>query len=474
MVRTTLFARPALALAAALVAVTGAGMVNAPAHAQTKPPEPLKLKLSKPFQTLAAPLSKGIEDSKKRPDVIAARQGVDAARTAYDNARGNAARAQAKPALDASVAALGGLLTTEKGQLEAAYAAATSADDRYVAGQMAIQLGAVGYDNPLQRRGLQSMIDSAKVTGHDLARLNFSLGSLAYDARDFALARTALTAAVNGGYRENNAAALLADAYLVDNQVPQGIQLLRKAIADEIAAGRNPPANWYRRGLGVSYSNKLVDDSTWFSTGLVERYPSKENWAGAISIVREVARYPAQETLDLMRLMHRTGSFIEERDYVEYIEAADGRRSPGEVLKIITLGTTAGKLRLGDVFVAEQKKAAEGRLAADRASLPSLERDARIGSATAATAMAAADAFLSYDQAAKAAELYQIALGKPGVDTARALTRLGIAQADLGQYAEAQATFGKITGPRKALAQLWSLYARSKAAPAAPAAPASK
>jgi Flp pilus assembly protein TadD len=49
------------------------------------------------------------------------------------------------------------------------------------------------------------------------------------------------------------------------------------------------------------------------------------------------------------------------------------------------------------------------------------------------------------------------------VDTARVLTRLGIAQSDQGKAAEAQATFAKVQGPRKPMAQLWSAYAAQKA-----------
>jgi hypothetical protein len=251
MVRTPLFTRPAAALALALVAFAGAGLVSAPALAQAKPPEAPKLKLSKPFQALAAPLSKMIDEAKKRPDIVAAQQTTLAARTAWDNARGQASKASTKAAYDAALASLGGMLTTEKAKLEEAYAAATSPDDNYVAGQLAIGVGSVAMDGALQRRGLVSMIGSGKVNPADLPKLNYSLGSSAYDARDFKLAQTALTAAVGGGYRENSAPALLADAFILDNQIAQGLILLKKAIADEQAAGRVAPANWFRRGLGV-------------------------------------------------------------------------------------------------------------------------------------------------------------------------------------------------------------------------------
>jgi hypothetical protein len=107
---------------------------------------------------------------------------------------------------------------------------------------------------------------------------------------------------------------------------------------------------------------------------------------------------------------------------------------------------------------------ATGRLAADRASLPTLERDGRAANASAVTATGAADAFLSYGEAAKAEVLYTMALNKPGAEKDRILTRLGIAQLDQGKHAEAQASFGKVTGARRNIAQLWALYAAQKAA----------
>ena len=123
------------------------------------------------------------------------------------------------------------------------------------------------------------------------------------------------------------------------------------------------------------------------------------------------------------------------------------------MLKVIDSGVSSGKLSASDTFVADAKTQASGRLAADKASLAAYEQDARKASASESTISGAADALLSYDKAADAAELYQIALGKPGVDTARTLTRLGIAQFDQGKYGEAQATFAKVTGPRSSHSQ---------------------
>jgi hypothetical protein len=88
--------------------------------------------------------------------------------------------------------------------------------------------------------------------------------------------------------------------------------------------------------------------------------------------------------------------------------------------------------------------------------------------------MAAANANLSYDKAAEAEEFYSKAAGMAGADMPVTLTRLGIAQLDQGKYAEASATFAKVTGPRKAITDLYGVWAKQKmeAAPAATAVPA--
>jgi len=433
-----LISRSAMGVALAFGVVAGGMVVAEPAMAQKKSKESKggQIKLSPDFQKVAAPFQQSVEAAKARSDVA--------------GAKGNPA-------------ALGTALTAEKAQLEQVFAAASTPEDKYMAGSLAVGLGSLAEDANIQRRGLSSMIESGAAPAADLPRLQFFNGQLAYVAKDYAAARTALQAAVTGGFRDNDAEVLLAEAYIGDNQVPQGLTLLKQAIDQRSASGAPAPESWYRRGLGAAYNAKLPDKAAEFSAGLVKAYPSTQNWAGAIAVVRELGKYQSQETLDLMRLMGRTNSYSEERDYIEHIEAADPRRLPGESMKVIEAGLAAGKLKSGDPFITEGRATASGRVAADRASLPALERDARLASATGATVQGAADAFLSYGEPAKAEELYVIAMGKPGVDTARIQTRMGIAQADQGKYAAAQQTLAKVTGPRKPVAMLWEIYASQKA-----------
>ena len=463
MIRTSLPMRGAFlsraAMAAALALGTAGGSLLVAAPAQAAGPS-----YSQKFVAAAGPLQKALAEAKARPDVVAAQAKVQAAQKAADDANTKDARAAAGAQVDAAIAALGAVLAPQKTQLEAVYAAVANADDRLLAGQFALQMGGLAMDPSLQRRGLGTMIESGKLAAADQPRLQLAAGQLAFQAKDYAQARTYLQAAIAAGYHANDADVLLAEAYLVDNQATQGLALLQSAIDQRKASGTPAPQSWYRRGLGVAYAGKLNDKAASFASQLAEAYPTKDNWAAAISVVRDVAHYPSQEELDLMRLMGRTNSFVEERDYIEYIQSADARRLPGEVKGIVDRGIASGMLNASSTFVAEALKIATTRLAADKASLPSLDRDAHAAAATVATITGAGDAFLSYDQPAKAAEFYKLALAKPGADLPLVLTRLGISQVDTADYAGAKDSFGRVEGPRKALAQLWTIYAGQKAA----------
>ena len=466
MVRAKFFARTALGLALAMGVAAGGVAAPAMAKEKEKKAEAPKISLSKGFMPAYQAAKGGLDAAAKRQNVVDGRAAVTAAENAYRSASGKAARDAARAKYDAEIAAMAGVVAGETQLVEAAFAAATTPDDKYIAGQLALTLGQLSFDKKMQRRGLQAIVDSAKLPAADLGKFNYYIGGLAFDMRDYAGARTALQAAIAAGYTEGGVDALLADAYISDNQVNEGLKVLDGAIAKRGAAA---PEDWIRKGIVTAYKAKLANEAVGFSTRLVQGYPDKDNWALAIAVVRDMVQFQNQEQLDLMRLMERTGSWSEARDYFEYIQAADPRRLPAEALKVIDLGVASGKLQTSDVSVSDARTVASSRLAADKASLAGLERDSRAANATAATAMAGGDAFLSYGQAGKAEELYQIALSKPGADTPRLLTRLGIAQVDLGKTAEAQATFAKVSGLRAPIAAMWSAYAKSKAPAAAPA-----
>jgi len=457
MSRSRIFARSTVSLVLALG--LSASALLAPALAKDKPAEAPKLAPSKGFVPVYMDAKTAIDAAGKRADVVEARAKVAASENTFRTAQGKQARAQGKLDYDAALAALGTLLQPERERVDKAYATAANADDRFIAGQLALTLGNLALDKVVQRRGLQTLIESGKLASADMGKYQFYIGGLSFDLKDYATARTAFQEAMAKGFTSDGVEVLLADAYINDNQPAEGLKVLQSAIDKQGAAA---PADWLRHGVAIAFRAKLNEPATSMAAQLVNFYPEKENWSLSLAVVRDMNKYSGQDQIDLLRLMERTKSFAESRDYIEYIQAADPRRLPGEALKIITQGVASGMLSLNDMSVSDAKTQAMGRIAADKASLPLLEKDARAAGSGAATVMAAGDAYLSYDQPAKAEEFYTMALTRPGIDSNRAALRLGIAQADQGKYDAAIASFAQVSDARAPIAKLWSAYVKGK------------
>ena len=88
--------------------------------------------------------------------------------------------------------------------------------------------------------------------------------------------------------------------------------------------------------------------------------------------------------------------------YLEYIDSADPRKLPNEVMEAIEAGTAARLVDPSLQAVKEARASAQARLAADKTELPALQRDAGAAGAKLVTVMAAADTLLSYGKAAEA------------------------------------------------------------------------
>lgn len=343
-----------------------------------------------------------------------------------------------------------------------------TAADKIIFGQWQQSVGNWVGDNALVRKGLQAMLDSGQLPADKVSLVQFFIGAKAYEAKDYAGAVAALQPVVAANYSDDVAAEMLAESLAQSGNAKGGLDALKQAIAVRKAAGGVAPEGWYSRANRIAYSGKLNAESAEWGALLAEAYPTPMNWLGATQLVRNASTFTAQENLDLGRLMDRSGALksdarYTEREYVDYIQAADARRNPGEVLRVAQEGLTAGALKPTDTFVTDAMTQAKGRITADKASLPALARDAA-AAANGVTANAAGDAFLQYGDAAKAEEFYKMALTKGGIDKDRAQTRLGIAQADQGKWADAKASFAQVAGIRAPMARLWTVWVDQKAA----------
>ena len=351
-------------------------------------------------------------------------------------------------------------------------AAAQTDDDRFAAGQLIYNVGGAAKDNALQLQGVTLMIQSGKVPPEAVGQYNFIAGQLAFQQKDYDGARKYMQASLDANFTEADPGVIIAESDFAQNKNAEGMQALSQAIARRRAAGQAIDPNWYNRGFVIAYNAQLGPQAMEYAADLVSVQPTETNWANAVGVARMFGKYDDQGVLDLMRLARRVNALRNQRDYVDYISAADARRLPAEVNEVIAQGVASGALKTGDVFVTEAKNVAAARLPQDKNELVALEKDARAPNSNATTAMGSGDAYLSWNNTAKAEELYKIALTRPGVDTDRVLTRLGIAQADQGKWADAKQTFAKISGPRKAIARLWLVYVDQRSGAGAQAAAA--
>lgn len=399
--------------------------------------------------------------------VVTAATAVPAA--AQRSGRNNAPQTQNSEAFVAAyqpiaaiVNAEGGDVAGAKAQVPGLVAAIQTPDDRNAAGNLILQIGNKLKDAQLQRQGLELMVASGKVDPAQLGQFQFFIGSLAYDAKDWAAARTALQAAVAAGYTETDPRPMIAETYFGDNQAAQGLDMLKGLIEGNVAAGQAVPEAWLVRGLQVAYNAKLTDKATEWSALLVAHAPNQTNWQRSLQVVNSVNQLDAQSRLDLLRLMLVTNAMSDRREYEDYVEAADPRIMANEVDRVLAAGVQAGVWSSGDAYYTEIKQIVDQRAPADRRDAPGLATEAR-GAANGSAALNAGDVYLSLGSWAEAEEMFALALQKGGVDRDRALTRLGIAQAQQGKKAEAKATFAQVSGARAPVARMWSAFVESRA-----------
>jgi hypothetical protein len=371
--------------------------------------------------------------------------------------------------LSTALAAEGSDVNALRPQIDALIPLAVAPDEQLATGGLLYNAGNKLSDRALQLKGMEMMLGSGKLTPEDSARYNFVAYQLANALQQYPKSRGYLQKAIDAGFATETFTTAdleitMAESYFSANEFGPGLDYLDRAIKARKAAGQPVDTQWYRRGITVAYNNKVEPQVYDLVVAWLADYPTVENWRDAINLTRNLNDYEGPEALDMLRLSRKAGVLADKQDYLFYIEAADARRLPKEVKDVIDEAYAKNAVSKDDIFVTDSLATANGRIKADQAELPVLERDANAAGASFRTVFAAGDAFLSYGQYGKAAGFYEKSLGMAGVDRNTALTRLGIAQVGVGDYAAAQASFAKVDGARAPIAKLWNAYAVQQAA----------
>jgi hypothetical protein len=412
----------ALLSALLMTGVAGGAIVAAPAAAQKKKED------------------KGVKLS---PAVLKAAQAVQTATAANDF-----------PTAEASLAQMDAAAKTDQDRYTAAALRLDMEQARLRTARAANPNGPV--DQSRLAAPLDALLASPLTEQSRKGQMAFIRGQLAYEAKQYPQTLQFWQQAKQLGYTDANLDMNIMRVKEQTGDAQGALTDLNAEIQRATAAGQKPKEELYRYSMTKSY--KQPGQAVPSMQRLLAAYPTKKNWRDVAVLYGlqqgSVATLDKQQKLDLFRLMHQTRSLADEFDYREYAQDASDRGLPEEAKRILNEGIAAGKIPASGAnykaMMTEINKAI-----ANESPLGPLEtrsRSAGDGKLAAQTA----EAYLSQNNNAKAADLYRVALQKGGVNADEVNTRLGIALARQGDKEGARAAFSAVKGaPRADLAQLW-------------------
>jgi len=363
-----------------------------------------------------------------------------------------------------------------KAEFPKVVAAIGNDDDRYEAGILAINIGAVSKDLAFQEQGIDLLIASAS-TPADLKReYTFRKGAIAYDGKRFADAEKNMIDAYNLGHRANNIEFLISNAMSQQNKDADAVAWIGKAIDASKATGSVNKTYLVRAAI-LSAKAKNYAGAANFYKDLIIAENNPDYWHDALAFFDRSRDFNPEETLDIMRLMRVTDGIRFQQEYAGYLDSLSyiGVRYPAEAVSVLDEGFAKGLISRNNVTFSERYNEAKARLAEDTRTLAGTIAPAK-ASPKGMLASLTGDSFFSHKDYKTAKELYESALSKApvldkdgGDQTDRTRFRLAMSKTMLGDYAGAKADFDMVTSAnRKAIAEYWVAFInhREKAAAA--------
>lgn len=338
---------------------------------------------------------------------------------------------------------------------EAAVASARSIaqtpDEKYVVAQFSLNVAQLSGDQAKLAVALDELITTGeaaqRLTQVDRQKFYFYQGQFAYQAKNYPKAEAALSAAIAAGTPEQDAYAILADSQSRNGKGAAAVATLQKVIDTKAAAGQPVPSEWYGRGADIASRGKLPNEFLKITTSWLSAYPVKQNWHDSLFIYRQMAALSGDSELDLLRLARVAGvlPLSAGSNYTDYALAVY-LRFPAEAVDVLNEGIAAGKLNPATSQNTREVLAlSKPKVAADKASIPGAVAAANGAKGTYKSALTTGDLIYGFKDFAKAAELYKLALTKPGADVNQGNFRLGLALAQAGDKEGAKAAFNAVT-----------------------------
>ncbi|HEY0149363.1 MAG TPA: hypothetical protein VGB70_10205 [Allosphingosinicella sp.] len=339
-------------------------------------------------------------------------------------------------------------------KLAAAQAVAKTNDDKYVIAKIQLEHALATKDTAGQRAAVDAILASGGADAAETATLNDYLAGQAAQGGDYTALEATAAAKVAANPNDLNAVVLLAQAKVGLKKDAEALDLLQRAISLSKASGKPAEEGLYRNAVSIAYRLKKDAIAYDLANDAIRLYPNQENFNNLMALTQARMAKDEEAFADLLRLMQVTGQIKSSTDYLHLAQFHEYNRNWGEAKTVLEAAAKAGKTSAAHSSLLT---AVSSRIAEDRAALSSAEPKAR-AAANGNLAKNLAQVYAGYQDYAKAADLYRLALQKGGVDANLVNTRLGITLALAGQRAEAEAAFRAVTGTRAPLANLWLAY----------------
>ena len=288
-----------------------------------------------------------------------------------------------------------------------------------------------------------------------------NLGQLQYKNKEFPAAATSLGHVLATNPSQTDALVMLAETKKAQNQVPEAVSLLQRALQAKSASGQKVDEEWYKRALAIAYEAQLPS-AIDLSRQWVAAYPTPANWRDALRVYRKLGSPTDSQTLDTLRLARAAGALSGDSDYHLFAYSASAASSPGEARSVLDEAIAAKQIDPNKQLFKDITNTLNNNKVMARADLPQLAKEAMAAS-TARLAMRTGDAYYGYGDYARAAELYRAALTKSGADAGLINLHLGMALARAGDKAGATAALNAVTGEQAQLAKFWLAYVATHA-----------
>ncbi len=342
--------------------------------------------------------------------------------------------------------------------IPAARTSVRGADARYVLGRLELNVAMGTGNRTAQNEAINGVLNSRRAPVDEQVELLRQAAGIAYDSGNLNDAEGLLNRAIALAPNDAEALSMLAQLERNRNRAVEALGLFQRSSRAALAAGRALPESRYKLALALAEQAGQRGVAMELARNFIAAYPTPENWRDVLIIFRTLGTADAAQVVDGWRLARATNGLAGERDYLAAAQAMDAAGFPAEAKAIIDEGVARRILSASNANARTMLTALAPRITRERGTLAAQLATARGATGTAAQARTAGDAHLSHGRYAEAAELYRLALSRPGEDPGLVNTRLGIALAMAGQRAEADAAIRIVVGPYAEIAALWAVW----------------